>query len=236
MANKFWTKERPSALPLHAGLLCSQVLLAIIVAVLYGVDLRSATESHANGRTPWVYAEVVAALSVLTCVGYCVLSNNPAAWLVWEFVLSILWVALSGVFGSIYIGGKNAGYAGATSSVPRMKIAVWFDLLGMILWLSSTVKSVVGCCCTTSRGTKRLQNEEVEDESDAHFVGPTAVHSIEDLIQGSVEKVDEDKRRDGFEKGTTWPNDSAGAHSGPSSSTESQMKRVDLEPPPQYSS
>jgi len=89
-----------------------------------------------------------------------------AAWGIWDFVLFILWVALFGVFGSIYIGGKNTNFENTTSSLSRMKAAVWIDLVNMILWLASIVQGIAWCCVKvrkTRRTDERLGDEEMRE-------------------------------------------------------------------------
>lgn len=53
----------------------------------------------------------------------------------WDFVLFILWCALFGVFGKMYIGTNSAYSDGIT----RMKNAVWIDLINLILWFVSAI-------------------------------------------------------------------------------------------------
>ena len=53
----------------------------------------------------------------------------------WDFVLFILWTAVFGIFGSMYIHEKVEMEAG----IQRMKNAVWVDLINMILWLASAI-------------------------------------------------------------------------------------------------
>ena len=45
---------------------------------------------------------------------------------------SILWFALFGIFGKIYI---NAEHTPKQSGIIRMKRAVWIDLVNALLWL-----------------------------------------------------------------------------------------------------
>jgi hypothetical protein len=45
---------------------------------------------------------------------------------------SILWFALFGIFGKIYI---NADHTPKQSGIIRMKNAVWVDLANALLWL-----------------------------------------------------------------------------------------------------
>lgn len=62
---------------------------------------------------------------------------------------SILWVAVFGVFGKIYIHAKPVN-----GGVKRMKNAVWVDLVNMLLWLVTAVVSVV--TFFTMRGERSL--------------------------------------------------------------------------------
>ena len=57
---------------------------------------------------------------------------------VWPFY-SILWTAVFGVFGKLYIH-TNAHGDGDTK---RMKNAVWVDLVNMLLWLVTAVLATV---------------------------------------------------------------------------------------------
>lgn len=52
---------------------------------------------------------------------------------------SILWTAVFGVFGKVYIHANPHGDKG----IMRMKNAVWVDLVNMLLWLVTAVMAVV---------------------------------------------------------------------------------------------
>lgn len=52
---------------------------------------------------------------------------------------SILWVAVFGLFGKIYMHADPMGNSG----VQRMKNAVWIDLINMLLWFLSAIYSAV---------------------------------------------------------------------------------------------
>lgn len=52
---------------------------------------------------------------------------------------SILWAAVFGIFGQLYIHENPEGDGG----VKRMKNAVWIDLVNMLLWLVTAVMGVV---------------------------------------------------------------------------------------------
>jgi len=79
---------------------------------------------------------VTGSLSAVTAILYMIpfMSRVPFAF-VWDSILFILWIALFGVFGSMYIKENAEGDAG----VQRMKNAVWVDLTNALLWLISAV-------------------------------------------------------------------------------------------------
>lgn len=126
-----------------------QFIFAVAVLGLYGTELSNARKNHTGDYSKWVYAEVVGVLSAVTCLVY-VLPKVKSWWAFgWDLVLFILWVAVFGVFGKIYIHAKPVN-----GGVKRMKNAVWVDLVNMLLWLVTTVVSVVAFF--TMRGGRSL--------------------------------------------------------------------------------
>jgi hypothetical protein len=117
-----------------------QLVLALTVCGLYGVDLHKANKEHKYSDGKWVYAEVTASLSAFTAVIYLIpfMSRFPFAF-VWDTILFVLWIALFGLFGSMYIKEHAEGDSG----VQRMKNAVWVDLTNALLWLISAVGMLV---------------------------------------------------------------------------------------------
>jgi len=113
-----------------------QLVLALTVCGLYGVDLHAAHKQgkYSDGR--WVYAEVVGALSAFTALLYMIpfIARVPLVF-VWDSILFILWIALFGLFGNMYIHANAQGDSG----IQRMKNAVWVDLVSALLWLGSAV-------------------------------------------------------------------------------------------------
>jgi H+/Cl- antiporter ClcA len=87
-----------------------------------------------------VYAEVVASISAVTALVYMIpfVSRIPLLF-IWDTLLFILWIALFGVFGHLYIHANAQGDSGIT----RMKNAVWVDLVNALLWLGSAVGMLV---------------------------------------------------------------------------------------------
>ncbi|CAJ2503604.1 Uu.00g109980.m01.CDS01 [Anthostomella pinea] len=115
-----------------------QFVLAITVCGLYGVDLSRARSQGKYTDGKWVYAEVVGALGALTAILYLVpFILRFAAVTVWSFILFVLWIALFGLFGSMYIHENPEGNGG----IQRMKNAVWVDLANALLWLIGTIGS-----------------------------------------------------------------------------------------------
>ncbi|OJD31354.1 uncharacterized protein BKCO1_4900038 [Diplodia corticola] len=116
-----------------------QFVLALTVCGLYGVDLDAARQAHAYADSKWVYAEVVAGLAALTTLAYLLPMVKSLFFFAWDWVLFVLWVALFGVFGRMYIG-EEVEYDGG---VRRMKHAVWVDLACMVLWFVTAVYGTV---------------------------------------------------------------------------------------------
>ncbi|PMD19988.1 hypothetical protein NA56DRAFT_646861 [Hyaloscypha hepaticicola] len=121
---------------LHSVFRLIQIIMALAVCGLYGVDLNKADKEHKYSDGKWVYAEVTASLSAFLALLYLIpfTSRIPFAW-VCDTVLFILWIALFGLFGNMYIKTRAEGDAG----IQRMKNAVWVDLVNALLWLISAV-------------------------------------------------------------------------------------------------
>jgi len=117
-----------------------QLVLALTVCGLYGVDLNAANKQHKYSDGKWVYAEVTAALSAFTALLYLIpFVSHIGLLFIWDTILFILWIALFGLFGSMYIHERAEGDGG----VQRMKNAVWVDLVNALLWLVSAVGMAV---------------------------------------------------------------------------------------------
>ncbi|KAK4039582.1 hypothetical protein C8A01DRAFT_46991 [Parachaetomium inaequale] len=117
---------------LFALLHFSQFVLAVTVCALYGIDLDRARRANVQADGKWVYAEVVGGLSALTAILYCIpfILRFALVW-AWNLVLFILWIALFGIFGKMFINEDAKG----NGDMQRMKNAVWVVLASAILWL-----------------------------------------------------------------------------------------------------
>ncbi|OMP85491.1 hypothetical protein BK809_0004161 [Diplodia seriata] len=178
--DQYWEPSGLHGLIARTALRTSQFLLAVITAGLYGADLShyNKTSSHHTAAAPtnWIYAEVVAALSALTCAYHCFATARVVAWwCVWDGVVAVLWAALFGVFASTFVGGSGRKKEAAddewdlTTDVRRMRAAVVFDCVCMVLWLCS---ALMGCmwCCRARRVTRRTDKLLAGSESEAEDV------------------------------------------------------------------
>lgn len=142
-----------------------QFTLAIIIAVLYGIDLSRSTKTSTHAGSEWIYAEVVAALSAIICVVHCFATVTRVVWCTWDFVLFVLWMAQTGALGQIYIRRDvEEDYVRATGSLGRMRAGVWVGLVCMVLWLGTFVLWVGWWC--RARKVVRRTNKEKEQESE----------------------------------------------------------------------
>lgn len=114
-----------------------QFVLALAVCGLYGTDLNNARMNDKYADPKWVYAVVIASFSAITCIVYAIPFIKSHLFFAWDTILFILWVAVFGIFGKMYIHEDPEGDSG----IQRMKNAVWVDLVNMLLWLSSAAYS-----------------------------------------------------------------------------------------------
>jgi H+/Cl- antiporter ClcA len=92
-----------------------------------------------------VFATVVGSLSAVTALIFMILSiivsyMTVAILFAWDISLLILWCAVFGLFGSMYIH-ENAEM---DSGVQRMKNAVWIDLICLLLWFITSIMGAIG--------------------------------------------------------------------------------------------
>ncbi|ESU08428.1 hypothetical protein FGSG_04645 [Fusarium graminearum PH-1] len=121
-----------------------------VVAILYGLDLKQSTKSNARAHPSWVYAEVVAALSMISCIMQWIFMTAVWYWCFLDALISVLWLAQFGVFASIYLDAE-AEQTFAPASVDRMQAAVWINLVCVVLWFVATLYGAIGCCARFKR-------------------------------------------------------------------------------------
>ncbi|SPO02602.1 uncharacterized protein DNG_05275 [Cephalotrichum gorgonifer] len=142
----YWEKRSVIGFPLRAILRALQCTFALATAVLYGLDLASATDRRVTPGSGWIYAEVVSGLSLLGCLSHLVFTMTKCRWSLVDWVIFILWVAQFGVFGTIFLGSPSLDRGGSYSDHNRMLAAVWVDMVNMLLWFASGCISLVKCC------------------------------------------------------------------------------------------
>jgi hypothetical protein len=149
-----------------SGLRFLQFVFGLTVIGLYGRDVHHDHSEKHIWRSQWVYALVTGFLATVTAGVHLVMPfltrrvKNASAGHVklllpqfaWEFVVTVLWLALFGVFGKMYIGvhaseksssGKRDEAVNSTASsslgdadkITRMRHAVWIDVINLGFWV-----------------------------------------------------------------------------------------------------
>ncbi|KAI5817729.1 hypothetical protein BZA77DRAFT_309312 [Pyronema omphalodes] len=119
-------------LTLRLLLRISQIIISIITAALYGKDIGSG--NHSSG---WIFAIIVSILSFLTASIYLLPILRSHKTFIWDAILFLFWTALFGAFANIYL------HRTCKTGCRNMKTAMWFDLVGMLLWLLSAVAGAI---------------------------------------------------------------------------------------------
>lgn len=122
-----------------------QIIFALAVVGLYAQDLNKADKVDKYSDSKWGFATAIGVISAITALVYGVLpiivrTFTSAILFAWDFILFILWVAVFGLFGSLYIKVDPKGDGG----ISRMKNAVWIDLINMLLWFVSAIVGAIG--------------------------------------------------------------------------------------------
>jgi hypothetical protein len=147
-------RKRQTGLILYAMLRILQCIFALVVAILYGLDLQLATKSHARADASWVYAEVVAGMSMISCSMQMFFMTAVWYWCLLDALISILWLAQFGVCASLFLGGSPNDEL-APTSIDRMRAAVWVNLVCVVLWFSATMYGAIGCCARFKRSRQK---------------------------------------------------------------------------------
>ncbi|CAG8948795.1 hypothetical protein HYALB_00012186 [Hymenoscyphus albidus] len=120
----------------HTSYRLLQLVLGLTVIGLYGIDLHKANSVGKYSDAKWVYAIVVSSLSAATALFYAIPRFHRIPFIfAWDSILFILWIALFGLFGKMYIKENPEGNKG----IRRMKNAVWVDLANACLWFISAL-------------------------------------------------------------------------------------------------
>ncbi|KAK3899316.1 hypothetical protein C8A05DRAFT_37078 [Staphylotrichum tortipilum] len=122
---------------LFTALHACQFVVGAAVCVLYGIDIKHARDAGEAVDGKDAYAVTVGGLGALTALLLLVpfVVRFAFVW-AWSLVMSVLWLALFGIFGRTYINMENPEGDG---DIQRMKIAVWIVLAGAALWVIGAV-------------------------------------------------------------------------------------------------
>lgn len=144
-----------------------QLIDGLVVIGMYGVDLNRARKEDKYSDSKWVhlshnstapevvrliftlqvYAVTLGCLAAATAIAYALISvfwhyRTLRFLFVWEGAIVVLWAALAGIFGSMYMNEKIEMDEG----VHRMKVAVGFDLAGLCLWFITAAMGTLWFC------------------------------------------------------------------------------------------
>lgn len=106
-----------------------------------------------------IYALVVALLSLSTLALHFFYTRKwtPYISIPWDFAMSVLWAALAGRCGTMFLGHAEQE---DVRSVQAMRAAVAFELIGVVVWLGAfALRCVV--CCREGRGRGGERRDEV---------------------------------------------------------------------------
>ncbi|THY44726.1 hypothetical protein D6C98_08098 [Aureobasidium pullulans] len=159
--SQYWHSTGFTGTIARATLRTLQFITSIILLGIYGSDLSyfpSSTDINSPGRTNWIFAIVVALLSA------------RLGWIFWDLVLCVLYAALSGIFGTAYLGAVEDADRRVTQSVQAMRAGVAFALIGMALWLVTWIQGI-SWCCSARRITRRTDRVDEEDGIEIGGVG-----------------------------------------------------------------
>lgn len=113
-----------------------QFVLGLTVLGSYASDLQHPPKDFKDGK--WVFATLTATLSVVAAVihGFMpfVDALSTSAYVVWDFIISILFWAVFGSFAKMFLHHKDS---------KRMSNIIWIDLICAMLWLASAFGGLV---------------------------------------------------------------------------------------------
>ncbi|KAL2694510.1 hypothetical protein Neosp_001093 [[Neocosmospora] mangrovei] len=137
-----------------------QFIFAVISAALYGADLANWSATNAHADASWIYAEVTAVLAALSSIAQWWLALPRPVAVVWDCVISLLWLVTVAVFAQNISNSTNMEQKFSTN---RIKAAVVIDSVNLALWLASVVET---CWCCGRKKQKQPTIEEATEEVD----------------------------------------------------------------------
>jgi len=138
----------------------TQAVLSLTSLILYAVVLSA---SSPDENSAYIYALVCCTITLLTLVIYFIPSFPTRKFFLWDLTVAVLWAALSGYFGMIYLGGDGEVQSGDDGAANKtaMKAAVGVDLVVMVCWVVSCLLGCVGYCRAKVQARRqRKENKE----------------------------------------------------------------------------
>jgi hypothetical protein len=122
-----------------------QLIFALAAGISYAVEL-----SRGNSSSEYVYSQVVFGMTLIMLIVDATTLRSYRLSFIVESVLCILWLALFGTFYTIFfVSGAIEDPENSVADKPRMKAAVWIDLINFLLWTASALFSTAMCCSGT---------------------------------------------------------------------------------------
>ena len=122
----------------------TQAILSLTSLILYATALASSPDED----SAYIYALVCCTITLLTLVIYSIPSFPTRKFFLWDFAVAVLWAALSGYFGMIFLEHDGEVQSGDDRGANKtaMKAAVGVDLVVMVCWVMSCLLGCVGYC------------------------------------------------------------------------------------------
>ncbi|KAI1370136.1 hypothetical protein F4677DRAFT_451684 [Hypoxylon crocopeplum] len=157
IVQQYWNTHGFHVIVFRAALRTLQFVFAIVAAALYGVDISNWTRAHVKVDSQWMVAEILAALSAVTCIIHCFATVTHVSWCVWDAVLALVWAVMAILTAQIVFSRKMLK---DNDSIPKeytatvLKAASFIDLVSMLLWLA-TVAEGLSYCCVVKRNKRK---------------------------------------------------------------------------------
>lgn len=133
--------DNPLTSLFRLGIRVLQLIFALASGISYAIEL-----ANGNHESALIYSQVVFGLTTITIIVDAVTLRSYRLTFMVESTLCILWLALFGVFYTIYLSGTPIEVGYENADLGRMKRAVWVDMINFLLWLASALFSTVMCC------------------------------------------------------------------------------------------
>jgi hypothetical protein len=143
---QYWHEGGSTGIYARTTLRTLQFSSAIIVIGIYGSSLHYRSKLSSTPITNEIYALVVSLLSVFTLGLHCLLTVKRVPFVLWDFVMCVLWAALAGLSGKIYLTNGELARKDQVKSLAGMKAGIAFALLSMVFWLLTFLQGCIWCC------------------------------------------------------------------------------------------